>query len=345
MARGLSERKMRRMARKADVAGLTQAARVRELKRMATGSMLDVTWERRAASLRALAELEDPEAEQALISALDDPVPPVRQTAVDQLSARATATALPELAYRCATWSDPADEIRIGALGRLRERADVPVARRYVEGLLGADSPFPPDEQDEATILEFVDADPAIMGELVALLVEQLGSVDRERTRRAEQVLGLLGDPAVPAVEDAARLDGAGAGAARVLAQIGEERSLDTLKEILAHGATAEERREAALALTALRTPLAIEPLMHATRDAKRIVRDAALAGLDSYGTMATVAMIGDVVRPGLDAVLELGRPSAPPPSPVALPEAAPTAAPADGWRGRVIGLLSRGSS
>lgn len=349
MAPGLTKRKLDRLVRRADVAKLQEILDDQERRRSSDGTIVDVNWQGRVGAVSALAQIDHADAENALATALADSVRPVRHAAVNALAARDSPSALPRLAYVCATWADTGDQARLAGLRALRETSGASVAVSYVQGLVGTDSQFPPDDLDEALIRGFVETDASadLADDLADFLVGQLTSEDRERANRAEMMLGWLDDTGVKAAEDAAlRIDGAAGGASRVLGQIGEESSIPTLRDVLEHGAHAEDRRAAAVALTELRTPLAIEPLLVATRDADRRVRDAALAGLDTYGTMATVAMIGGVIRPGTDAVRELSRPhenslplQAPEPAGASQPSEAPQP---DGWLGKVIARLQR---
>lgn len=349
MAGGLTKRKLDRLARRGNVAKLREILDDQDRRRSSDGTIVDVNWQGRVGAVSALAEIQHPDAESALVVALTDSVRPVRHAAVDALAARRSPSALPRLAYVCATWADTEDRARLAGLHRLRETSGASVAVSYAQGLVGTDSQFPPDDLDEALIRGFVETNTSadLADDLADFLVPQLASEDRERANRAEIILSWLGGTGVKAAEDAAlTLDGAAGGAARVLGQIGEESSIPTLREVLEHGTNAEDRRAAAVALAELRTPLAIEPLLIATRDADRTVRDAALAGLETYGTMATVAMIGGVIRPGTDAVRELSRPHENPlsleaPEPVEPPQPAQAPQP-NGWRGKVIARLQR---
>jgi HEAT repeat protein len=325
MAQGVSKRTLERLTRRGDVVKLREILARQDVRRTSDGTLVDQNWQWRVATISALAEIGDADAEDAIVAALGDPAGPVRHAAVDALAAIGTAT-----------WSDPADEARRAALRVLQDIAIASVAVVYAQGLVGTDSQFPPDELDEALVRGYVEGtSPMLAGGIAAFLAEQLASEDQERAGRAEVILGWLGTTGVRAAEEAVRgIDGAEAGAARVLGRIGEESSIPTLREVLEHGTNAEDRRAAAVALTEMRTPLAIEPLLVATRDADRTVRDAALAGLDTYGTMATVAMIGGVIHPAADPVHELPRPEENP-EPVEAHQA-------DAWRRKVLGLLSR---
>lgn len=348
MAKGLTKRKLDRLARRGDVVKLQEILANQDRRRSSDGTVVDVNWQERVGAISALAEIDHADAENALAAALTDSVRPVRHAAVDALAARRSPSALPRLAYVCATWADAGDQARLAGLRVLGETSGASVAVSYAQGLVSTDSQFRPDDLDEALIRGFVATETsADSDDLADFLVAQLASEDKERANRAEIVLGWLGPTAVTAAEDAAlKIDGAAGGAARVLGQIGEESSIPTLREVLEQGENAKDRRAAAVALTQLRTPLAIEPLLIATRDADRTVRDAALAGLDTYGTMATVAMIGGVIRPGTDAVRELSRPHESPlsldaPQPVEPPRRAAAPQP-DGWRAKVIARLQR---
>jgi hypothetical protein len=308
MASGPSSRKLERLTRRGNVVKLREILADHELRRSSDGTVVDVNWQRRVEAISALAEIDHDDAEDALIAALKDPAGPVRRAAVDALAARSSLTALPQLAYVCATWTDTADQARLAGLRLLREIPNASVAVGYVHGLVSTDSASAPDELDEALVRGCIETDNSATpaGRLAEFLVAQLVADDEERGARAETILSWLGATGARAAEEAAvRIDGAAGGAARVLGRIGEERSLATLREVLDHGTKAQDRRAAAIALAELRTPLAIEPLLGATRDPDRIVRDAALTGLDTYGTMATVALIGDLLRPGVDWGLE----------------------------------------
>ena len=307
MASGPSSRKLERLARRKDVTKLREILADHDLRRSSDGTVVDVNWQRRIEAISALAEIDHDDAEDALIAALADPAGPVRRAAVDALAARTSLTALPQLAYVCATWADTADQVRLAGLRLLRQIRGASVAVGYVQGLVSTDSPSPPDELDEALVRSCVETNDSSTpaGGIAEFLVAQLTSEDSERAARAETILSWLGATGARAAEEAVQIDGAAEGAVRVLGRIGEERSIATLKEVLEHGPEARERRAAAIALTELRTPLAIEPLLGATRDADRTVRDAALTGLDTYGTMATVALIGDILRPGVNSGIE----------------------------------------
>jgi HEAT repeat protein len=345
----LTKRKLDRLARRGDVAKLREILDDQDRRRSSDGTIVDVNWQGRVGAVSALAQIDHADAETALVAVLTDSVRPVRHAAVDALAARKSPSALPRLAYVCATWADARDQARLAGLRALQETSGASAAVSYVQGLVSTDSQFPPDDLDEALIRGFVETNTSadLADDLADFLVAQLASEDAERASRAEIILGWLGGTGVKAAEEAAlKIDGAAGGAARVLGQIGEESSIPTLREVLEQGANAEDRRAAAVALTELRTPLAIEPLVIATRDADRTVRDAALAGLDTYGTMATVAMIGGVIRPGTDAVRELSRPHQNPlsleaPEPAEPPQPAEARQP-DGWRGKVLARLQR---
>jgi hypothetical protein len=349
MATGLTKRKLDRLARRGNVAKLREILADQERRRSSDGTIIDLNWQGRVGAVSALAQIEHADAESALLAALTDSARPVRHAAVDALAGRNSPSALPRLASVCATWADAGDQARLAGLRALRETSGASVAVSYAQSLVSTDSQFPPDDLDEALIRGFVETDTSadLADDLADFLIGQLASEDKERAKRAEVILGWLGDTGVQAAEDAAvKIDGAAGGAARVLGRIGEEGSIPTLREVLEHGTAAEERRAAAVALTELRTPLAIEPLLIATRDADRTVRDAALAGLDTYGTMATVAMIGGVIRPGTDPLGELSRPHENPlsleaPKPAEGPRAAEAPQP-DGWRGRILARLQR---
>jgi HEAT repeat protein len=339
----MRRRKLERLVRNTNVPALSQIVASPEYERAPDRTLLDKNSEARQSAIDALAQIDGPEADEAIARALHDPISSVRSAAIRALGDRGTESSLGALAYACATWSDEADRGRHAALERLTQGPNPTVARRYVDGLLGTDSSFPPDDLDERLIRGLVGGDPELVERLVSELVEELGSRDGERATRAGTVLCWLGQPAVRAVEDVAHgVQGAGGEAARVLGEMGEEASLGALTEVLQRGSTAHDRRHAAVAMAQLRTPLAIEPLLRATRDPDRSVRDAALSGLDSYGTMATVALIGDVIRPGLDAPpgarhTELDPVARPHPSP--LEPSAQTGS----WRRVIRGLLAGG--
>jgi HEAT repeat protein len=334
MASGVSQRKLERLTRRGEIAKLRRLLADRDLRRTPDGAVVDLNWQSRVRTIFALAEIDHADAEDAVASALEDTVEGVRHAAVDVLAASGSPTALPRLAYVCATWTDTADPARLAALSVLAEAVNKTAAVRYVEGLLSTDSLLPPDALDEAVVRCFVEVDSANFAEdLAGSLVPQLASEDEGRAGRAEAILSWLGNIGVQAAEKAAlEIDGAAASAARVLGTVGEESSVPTLRQVLEHGTRSGERQAAAMALAELRTPLAIEPLLVATRDPSREVRDAALFALDTYGVMATGAIIRGVIRPGQDSVLQLAR------TEQELNRYQATGP--DGWRSRIRGLL-----
>lgn len=289
--------KLKRMARRGDVAGLWQLAHEREVHIGPDGSQVDLKLDRRRTAVHALSAVHDEQAEVALAQLVLEGPTELGLEAVRVLSERDSPTAAGHLARACGTIGHPDDQSRRHGLAILADRRAQRVAMPFAEGVLSESRTAPPSTADRRTLLTLLENDTPATHALIVGLIEALGDESETRADRAATLLAWLGKPAQGAVLASLAYGGQRVRALQVLGWIGDQSSIATLTEFLLHSTVAAERRVAAEALAALRTPDAIDPLVQATRDPDLKVRDAAFTALDRYGAMATILQLTGALR------------------------------------------------
>jgi HEAT repeat protein len=259
------------------------------------GILVDFAVPSRMEAVTALGTIDDPDAEEGIVGALDDDDPRVRRAAVEALSPTPSVKAAKALAKAVARWTLPGSEgAREAALEVLVGLADELNAVEYTQVVVQTRRGDGLGDEERAAIRRLFAADSGPVAEIFAReLVQQLGDGDELDRRLVRETLTAMGSiavgPLVSALGDAARRDAA----VTALGAIRDPRAVLPLIDLLAHG-EADAKPTAARALGQIRDPRALEALVRASGDRQTDVRDAALEALDQM--RGVIAMLGAAV-------------------------------------------------
>jgi HEAT repeat protein len=288
-----------KLARKPDIDRLVEDLSRTDLVAGDEG-VVDLGAETRAQALVAIAELGDRNAVGAVARCLEDPVPAVRQTAVQTLAKLDPGASRDALIHGVVSWGDPAyADARLEAVRTLQQLDDPSVPERLVHAVASSNGSTVLDGITRHAIVDLVAAsgeDGTGPDEVVLLLMDMLRQADGNR-RNLEILLAWLGpysvDELVEALDDPELRESA----ATVLGALKESRGVSGLVGCLEDD-RAEVRLAAAWALGEIRDVRAVEGLIRAVSDVDYEVRRQAQEALDALGTVGVVA--------GVSAVLQL---------------------------------------
>lgn len=297
------------LERDGDVDGLAEAALYQERKPGAAGGMRDFGVPIRAQAIAALGGLGPDQGQETVEVALRDPAERVRVAAVRVLHARRQVGPL----VRALPWLPGGEsQSRKFALKAVFDLRELTTPMAVAAALVGREDDAQLGDEEAPLIAWLIEAeDPKARQALIALLVERLDDDSATISDRAAELLVELAPHSISAVVDELKTGPAAAEAAWVLGQVGDPETLDVLTEGLRHK-TIATRRECALALGELRDPLAVKPLLRATRDPEHSVRVEAGKALDLLGNAAVIVGVAALLRP---ALLESAPAPAPAPS------------------------------
>jgi HEAT repeat protein len=246
----------------------------------------------RAGDALTLAELDSPEAVDALTEAIADPDPEVRAAAALALAGLRDPASIPALARIVAGWEDPAlARCRRAALRTLvafrTQEAAVELARA-----LATAGPGPVDLQARSALLAVAYAEPAgvAVPRLVRALVVLLAHREQPVADRAETLLMLFPSeshrPLARVLRTASAPD-ARRRAAQALGACRQDPAVAALVAALEDPAP-DVRAAAARSLGYMRDPATAVALQAAGSDSDESVREAARSALHKLGTVAT---------------------------------------------------------
>jgi HEAT repeat protein len=294
---------IRRLARKKQVERLAAALRYTDWARTHDGREADVGVDVRRRAVEALAEMEAPEALQAIAEeAFTDEDPKVRLTSAKALHGRSEPAAVEALGRAVLDWEDPVyAEARAAALAALRAappaEAAGPLARSLVERPADNGST---NERGDWLLKELAQRDERGAEAAVRQLTESLAG-DRVVQERAVRSLAALAPESSPALIEALDDPARCARAAEALGESGDGRAVEPLIALLTRPDPAA-RRAAAEALGKLGDPQSAEGLLASTRDEEYEVRVAAAQALDSLGSIAVMLGVASMLRPAIAA-------------------------------------------
>jgi HEAT repeat protein len=268
----------------------------------------------RAEAAQALAQAEGDGVSEAIVRALADPSPAVREVVIDALYERGSRRALDPLCAAATGWTAP--ELapgRAGAVAVLEAMRDPEVSVRVADELLSR--PEPPDEGDRDVVNRLAASAPDALTRTVGHLLSLLG--DGERGERAGVILVWLAPASVEPLIEALDEDTTREGAAFALGYIHDKRAVEPLCSLMLESPDPGVRRVAAWALGEIRDLMAMEALMLASNDADYEVRTEASRAFDAFGNVG-LAMAVSALMP----TPELASPADP--SPATLTDAEP---------------------
>jgi HEAT repeat protein len=248
----------------------------------------------RAAAAHALAGLDTPLAEDALLRAVDDPEEAVRVAAIRALRERGEPFAVKQLVHVATSSSGPDRAAsRQEAVEALASLEDPEVARGAAAEFLARE--VGPDDKDQAVLERLVRAggDEAVRGTIEDLVAQLRESSAAER---AGMLLVALAPDSVEPLVNALHDDLAGQNAAVTLGLTHDSRAVEPLCSLLLGDGHPSVRRAAAWALGEIRDPAAIRALLMATGDVDYRVRSEAIASFDSLGNAAIALSVGVLV-------------------------------------------------
>jgi hypothetical protein len=285
------------LARRADVAGLVEAAGFQDVVPDPRSGTIDVGAPVREEAILALGRLDSEAGADTAVAALADPVDRVRVAAVRVLYAREAATALANALAWLPAGHGHARRLTLHALAQLRQPGCAPV---LATALVRARGHEPVGDEEVALLMTLLEADggaaaDAVLEQLVRELADERDAV----ADRAQDLLALLAPASVEAAIAELETGAAPHRAAVVLGRIRDIRAMEPLMRALRHR-DARVRAESAAALGELRDPATVEALIHATADSDHVVRAQACWALDRLGSIAVVIGVATLVRPML---------------------------------------------
>ena len=165
------------------------------------GVLVDFAVARRLAAVTALGTIGDPDAEDGLVRALEDPDARVRRAAVEALAPAPGRHASKALAKAMARWTTPDSEsARRTALDLLVALADeLPNAVEYAQALVEIRHAGGLAEEDRIAVSRLFAADSGPVAEIFAReLVQRLDDGADPDERLARETLIAMGDVSVP---------------------------------------------------------------------------------------------------------------------------------------------------
>jgi HEAT repeat protein len=278
------------------------------------GRPWDRAVQRRIEAITALGAIETEDAEEGILSGLNDGDPSVRHAAVGALRSSLTARGARALARAAATWRGPAlARPRAAAIDTLVENGDELHAVEYTQVLVEDRGRSELDDEEQSAVRRLFLADSGPVAEIFAnQLALRLGEdPDGRVVPQALVAMGAVSiDPLISALDDPNRrlLAAATLGAARDL------RAVTPLVRVLSSNDSAA-CAAAARALGDIRDPAALEPLIRASGDPDADVRDAAFDALDSMRSVLLALLAAVAIDASHDPVAPVdgvARPAAP---------------------------------
>lgn len=282
--------------RKNDAGRLLRALRHHDTVADSRGRLFDLGEPVRAAAARGLAEIQTSDGlavDQALVGALGDRAPSVRQAAALALAIRDARSAVSALASAVVEWDDQyyetARPAALAALAELAGPAEMPAIVKFLAEQ--ATSPRAAGEIVTAVVASKNEETVTAAGVAAAAVLTEGGP---HEVATAVEMLLALGTPSVEPLLTLARDESAARRhAIPILARLGDRRAVVPLSHALDDQDVAV-RRAAANALGALADPAAGPALRAAMSDDDYEVRKAALSGLHQLGPAAEPAYRGD---------------------------------------------------
>jgi HEAT repeat protein len=302
--------KIAKLKKAGNVEGLQEALSYSDRTSASDGSVLDLGAPTRIAAAKALAEIDEPPARDALLTGLHDPSPEVRLAVVEAIGGLDTPIDPAPLVDRLAAWRTPEDqEVAARALDLLADAKLERMAERLVARLLDPETPPLRDgDRDAVNRLLAVDprgpgAAPALSDSVLALLEEGDQNIGEERAR---EVLVWLGPAAADGLIKAFEAGRREPVLVEVAGILGDARLLEPLIEILEDDDPLL-RALSATALAGLTDTRAVPALLRATQDPEQPVRYAASEALNSGGIAAVIVGVASVVQEALATQIEAG--------------------------------------
>ncbi len=285
------------LVRDGDVDGLAEAALYQERKPGAAGGMRDFGVPIRAQAISSLGGLGPDQGQETIEVALRDPAERVRVAAVRVLHARRKVAPL----VRALAWMPGGEsQSRKFALKAVFDLRELTTPMAVAKALIGREGDAELAEDEAPLIAWLIEADdPKGRADLIGLLVERLSDPSAAVCDRAAELLVELAPHSTEPLVAELKKGEAPSEAAWVLGQVGDPDTLEALTDGLRHKDVAT-RRECALALGALRDPLAVKQLLRATRDPEHSVRVEAGKALDQLGNAAIIVGVAALLRPTL---------------------------------------------
>lgn len=283
--------------RKNDAKRLLRALCYHDAVADSRGRLIDIAEPVRVSAARGLAQIETNDGtavDQALVNALGDRAPRVRQAAAQALAIRGARGSVSALASAAAEWDghyqDTARPAALAALADLAGPAEMPL----IVQILTTRARSPRDAAEIfASVLASKNGETLAAAAVAAARVLIEGGPP-EITRTAEMLLA-LGSPSVEPLLTVAREQGTGRRhAIPILARLGDRRAVLPLCDAL-DDPDVTVRRAAAHALGELADPAARPALRAAMDDDDYAARKAALSALNQLGPAAESTYQGEV--------------------------------------------------
>ncbi len=293
----LGQRKpnVRSLAQAEDVEGLVEATRYTDRVPTTEGSSQDAGVATRAEAVLALAALDPAETRGALQAALCDPADPVRCAAVRVLHGHKEANVLLDALPRLAVTQGKSLDLARRAVASLRDLID---PREAATALIHAEDGRELSDDDVAMLAMLLgDEDGPPRAKTIGALIDALADDRDAVVDRAADLLVSLAPASTPAVVERLSAQSAPPGVPWVLGRIADPRTAEVLVDGLEHE-NARVRAECAAGLAEIGDPIAVGPLVRATRDPDPAVRTQAASALDEFGTAAVVVGVAELLRP-----------------------------------------------
>jgi HEAT repeat protein len=280
---------VQKLARRGKAAAIVNALAYRDEIVDREGHVFDLGVDVRRQAATALAEIDAPEAFDALVDALEDEALSVRTAAAEALGARGDRRAVSDLAWVAASPDHRDAELRAAARQALGRLAATGTAELLSEALIerGGGMDEARAAMDEALAREGEGTARAVVNQAV----DYFDRPEDERCARAKRVVDWVGPRAVPALIDVLEDPALRADAAAALGRIHDTRASEPLIALLGDS-DPKVRAAAAQALGAIKDPRAVEALVAAAGDAEYEAREAAIAALEGMWSLAVISQL-----------------------------------------------------
>jgi HEAT repeat protein len=278
---------VQKLARRGKAARIVRALRYHDEIVDRAGRVFDLGVDVRRQAAGALAELDAPEALDALVDALEDEAPSVRAAAAEALGARRDDCAVADLAWVAASPAESDGGLRAAArraLGRL----EAPGTAKLFTGAL-IDRGGGMDDARETVEAALSREGEVAVRAVVEHALDYLACPGNEPCARAERVVDWVGRRAVPTLIAALGDAQTRGQAAAALGRIHDSRATEPLMEMLSDSEP-DVRTAAARALGDIKDPSAVEALVAVARDPEYEVREAAMTALEGLWSVAVMS-------------------------------------------------------
>jgi HEAT repeat protein len=278
---------VQKLARRGKAARIVRALHYHDEIVDRAGRVFDLGVDVRRQAAGALAEVDAPDALDALVDALEDEAPSVRAAAAEALGARGDDCAVADLAWVAASPLEHDGSLRAAARQALGRLAAPGTAVLFTGALIDRGGGL--DDAREAVEAALSREGDVAVRAVVEQALDYLACPGDEPYARAERVVDWVGRRAVPTLIAALGDAHTRAQAAAALGRLHDNSATEPLIELLRDSET-DVRAAAARALGAIKDPSAVEALVAVARDPEYEVREAAMTALEGLWSVAVMS-------------------------------------------------------